>query len=447
MKTVQILDISTKRITGYADIHSIKKMDIVDEFEFSRTDNDNMVNNQQEDDTDLNLVPTEGFIEEQNVDNSKKFTCKQCNKVCKSVRSIKQHIKTIHKSMKRTAENKENSPRKCSKKPVEIEEAASTTDSTFAYCKDLLGDQNVDDEETFCSDIFTGIPDSDKNAFHSTAISDHDPDDLLLVEEDIGDMMMKAQLISLQMDLKKKDVLLNEKDNELAVKDIELADTKERMYTMKKELEECRRNLEVAIGKSNSNEEENRRLKERGKVFSAAVKKLKEDKVGNEAIKDGDDKVKEIRKLLKDKSKKLTESETRGRNLAQRLSELESKKEDNSNSTDEKLKKVNDKLSGQVKDRKKAENALKESESRVKELLDTMDKKTKKISELENENIRLKLINNQVKEAVEKTPKDNKVNPREKESSGAKKVKCNYDNTGKCRRNSECKDYHAKKTC
>ena len=132
MKTIQILDISTNKITGDVVIHNSNKMDIVDEFKFSGLDNENMVNMNKEDDTDLNLVPNEGFIEEQNFERRKKFTCKQCNKVCKSARSVKQHIKSIHKSLKRTAENIKNSPRKCIKKPVDIEEAATTTDFTFA---------------------------------------------------------------------------------------------------------------------------------------------------------------------------------------------------------------------------------------------------------------------------------------------------------------------------
>ena len=62
MKTIQILDISTNKITGDVVIHNSNKMDIVDEFEFSGLDNKNMVNMNKEDDTDLNLVPNEGFI-------------------------------------------------------------------------------------------------------------------------------------------------------------------------------------------------------------------------------------------------------------------------------------------------------------------------------------------------------------------------------------------------
>ena len=40
----------------------------------------------------INLVPEEGFVEDVNPDGSKKFTCKQCGKTCKTKQSMKQYI-------------------------------------------------------------------------------------------------------------------------------------------------------------------------------------------------------------------------------------------------------------------------------------------------------------------------------------------------------------------
>ena len=62
----------------------------------------------------VDLVPEEGFVEDTNKDNSKRFTCKQCDKGFKTAHSAKQHIVKMHKNkaMKRTASKSENSGRK-----------------------------------------------------------------------------------------------------------------------------------------------------------------------------------------------------------------------------------------------------------------------------------------------------------------------------------------------
>ena len=45
----------------------------------------------------LGLVPEEGYTEVlSQEDNVKKFSCKSCSKVCKSVNGIKHHISSIH---------------------------------------------------------------------------------------------------------------------------------------------------------------------------------------------------------------------------------------------------------------------------------------------------------------------------------------------------------------
>jgi hypothetical protein len=84
----------------------------------------------------------------------------------------------------------------------------------------------------------------------------------------------------------------------------------------------------------------------------------------------------------------------------------------------------------------------------VNDLLDTINDKNKKISELENSNTRYKLIKEQVNEAAAvKSKEDVKDKDDIDAQKVAKKVKCRFDNTGKCRRSSECKDVHPKKTC
>ena len=78
------------------------------------------------------------------------------------------------------------------------------------------------------------------------------------------------------------------------------------------------------------------------------------------------------------------------------------------------------------------------------QLLENVDEKNKKISELENENTRLKLMKDQAKEGAEKKLRQSK---NEDTLDTSKRVRCRYDNSGRCRKNSDCKDVHARKTC
>ena len=73
-------------------------------------------------DGDIGLVPNEGFVEETNADKSKKFTCKQCAKVCKTEHSVKQHIGKVHKNdrgLKRTASSRIDTGKKKSQKLIQ----------------------------------------------------------------------------------------------------------------------------------------------------------------------------------------------------------------------------------------------------------------------------------------------------------------------------------------
>ena len=126
--------------------------------------------------------------------------------------------------------------------------------------------------------------------------------------------------------------------------------------------------------------------------------------------------------------------------MGEKLAELEGVKADNTNTVDEKYKKVNDKLTAKIKDSKKVENNLKKAEARVKELLETIDVKNKKISELENSNTRQKLMKEQAVEIKEKSGAKEDVKPNDP------KVKCRFENTGVCRQNN-CVNIHPKKTC
>ena len=98
MRSVVVIDKSNNKTIGDAIIHLEIETD------------DNMAS--QEDKIDL--VPEEGFIEDTNEDNSKKYTCKQCAKVGKTEHSIKQHIAKMHKNkpMKRSAPKNDNNKKR-----------------------------------------------------------------------------------------------------------------------------------------------------------------------------------------------------------------------------------------------------------------------------------------------------------------------------------------------
>ena len=54
------------------------------------------------------------------------------------------------------------------------------------------------------------------------------------------------------MELKKKTTLIAEKDNELTAVKAEAAELAEQVFFTKKEVGECKENLELALGKINS---------------------------------------------------------------------------------------------------------------------------------------------------------------------------------------------------
>ena len=254
----------------------------------------------------------------------------------------------------------------------------------------------------------------------------------------------------MEMELAKKDTTINEKVNENELARLEIDQLNSKVYDIKKEKEEKDEAFDIATGKINSLEDDNISLKLR--MYSATIKKFKTKmNVGTSAKETGDssDKEKELAKTVKEKNKKLTESETRNRQLAEKLAEIESDKLENVGNVDEKYKKVNDKLTAKSKELKQSEGKLKKSEARVNDILEDLSEKTKKIAELENSNTRLRLMKDQAVEFNEKkkSSPDNDKPSKVEEKVEKKKVKCPYENTGVCRRKADCKEVHPKKTC
>ena len=75
-----------------------------------------------------------------------------------------------------------------------------------------------------------------------------------------------------------------------------------------------------------------------------------------------------------------------------------------------------------------------------------MQEKNKKRSELKNSNTRLKSMTNHATEFAEKSKKKEPEDKNVK-NCDERNVKCKFENSGTCRRRSECKDSHPRKTC
>ena len=101
-------------------------------------------------------------------------------------------------------------------------------DTTDAFCRDFIGNINLENEADFTLDMKTDNK-ANKNDFHSTAISDDedDFDDIWNADQDHDNLddaddvnIMKAQILSMVLELKKKDVLINGKANDLTITDM-----------------------------------------------------------------------------------------------------------------------------------------------------------------------------------------------------------------------------------
>ena len=282
-----------------------------------------------------------------------------------------------------------------------------------------------------------------------------DDDDSMAIKPDqdhnetIKNDILRAKMMSLELEIRKKDINIHERDNELSIARIEIKEWTDKCLVLKKEKEDKEEALDIAMGQTNSLEDEKLALKIKLKSYSNAIKKLRDVKTEE---KNGDETVKDLRKVIKEKNKQIVDSDARARQLAQKLAELEAEKVDTNDDIGDKYKKVNDKLTTKTKDLKKAENNLKHSEVRAKELLDNNLLKNKKISELENENVRLKLMKEQsedIENRIKSVRKDEDKNKKVEKKVEFKEMqsKCRYENTGLCRNKTNCNDIHPKITC
>ena len=273
---------------------------------------------------------------------------------------------------------------------------------------------------------------------------DHNPsqDD----KRDVNDNdleLLRAKNLTLKIELEKKELLLNERENELKLAQLEISELTNDKHLLKEEVRGKNDALDTATAKTNSLEENKKTLESKLRTYSNSLRSLIKEKEAKDSHADSSAKVKELAATIKEKNKVIKSAETAQRTLANRLAELEKVVNDKKTDVDDKYKKVNDQLSLRTKEAKKANDDLKKSEKKAKELQEIISDKNKKLSEVENSNTRLRLMKDQAQEIVDKCDKMNKNGVKD---DTAKVKKCRFENTGNCK-NRNCVDFHPKKIC
>ena len=423
----------------------------------------------------IDLVPNEAFVEETNVDNSKKFTCKQCGKVCKTEHSVKQHIGRMHKNQptKRTASKSDTTHGK--KKNQKLIHDDDYRDGPLHSTR--LGDlsTNIDNYE-FEEEMKLKENDGsfqfnatvEKFLHERKKATSEGYDDIDLVEEMTPDQdhdylanenvnkdeandfdMLRAMNISLKLELDAKNTLINEKDNDLKVAQLEITEQIHLAQSLREDNKIKDDAFITASAQINSLEEKKKMLESKLREYTDSLRALIKERDDKNAKPNKEspptEREKELSDVIKEKNKAIKTSETAQKRLAAKLSELETNVNENKSGTDAKYKKTNDQLSLKTKEAKKYNDDLKKAEKRAIELMDTVSEKNKKIYELDNENVRLRLMKDQAKEIIDKVEKA-KPKSTSDVNDAEKKKKCKFENTGNCR-NRECKDAHSKKTC
>ena len=302
----------------------------------------------------INLVPEEGFVEDVNPDGSKKFTCKQCGKTCKTKQSMKQHIANTHKkqAMKRTASKSENVGRKAAKKFFEeediiTEESAGTPiqESTHIdpfdhtsllddYCDNLLGEANWNEGDFNLNGTVDNYVENKKSFEHEESIDISPDQDHNYLKENEEPSLLKATILSLKLDIQKRDSIINEKDDDLATAKVELENFAIAAHDLRKENSDKTDALDTVTAQINSIEKERNAEKARIKLLEEGRKedKARINKYGaslKTLIKENENNFGNNANTIKDKNKKIKEAETNQKKLADRLAEVENLLDEN----------------------------------------------------------------------------------------------------------------------
>ena len=118
-----------------------------------------------------------------------------------------------------------------------IEEQSILSKSNLEFCNNIVGEACLVNENTFLEEY----EDMDGMKLHSTLISQDAEESLPLGQGSLPNvessqaLFLQAKLFELEAEVKRKDTVINELQNELAIKKGEVTDAHEELTALKKE--------------------------------------------------------------------------------------------------------------------------------------------------------------------------------------------------------------------
>ena len=210
-------------------------------------------------------------------------------------------------------------------------------------------------------------------------------------EEGPIDSILKAKLFSLESEVKITKSRLVSMESDVRTRNDEIISLQDRNTDLLKDLKSKDEAMGMMDAKVISLEEAKTGLEARVIKYGEYIISMKNPK-GKNSVQPDDS----FRKVLKQKNTKIKEYESTIKSMVDKISQFQySENHDNF----EKLKKETE---DRKRDLKKSKDELRKAEDRNKTLLKNIDSLNKNISSIENDNTRLKLINSQAKEVVEK---------------------------------------------
>ena len=421
------------------------------------------------------LVPDECFTVETMSDGSKNYNCKQCNKTFKKEISIKQHIGSNHKnqSKKRTIGKRDVEMGRTKKKPNLLEEYdfdvpdeqstkidfendddLDTTHDIDQYCAiNLTKSKTIDTEVVFTlNESVERIIAGNDDTLQESMNQDQDHNDLSKeISDDVN--LLRAKVLSLEVELKAKEVQLTGKESDLLNVQLENSRMSNEIENLVNECKIKDESNDIMTAKVNTLEETKKSYEGKLRTYGQMIKKLNNElkELKTKGPGDTTEEVKKLKAQMKQKDKKISENQNDLKSFVDKLAALENQVKGTEDNATGKYKNVTNELNEKKKDLKKTKDDLDNANKRVGEFQGTMNQKNSKICELEATITRLQLMYDHVKELKSK----NASNDEQQEDnlkhvdSGSKvspKKKCSFENSGNCRK-SNCSYLHPKKTC
>ena len=205
------------------------------------------------------------------------------------------------------------------------------------------------------------------------------------------DSMEKAMIFVLQTDLKSLKATLKSKDSDIRAKEDQIVELQSKNVdlTRNKDKDEEMDELKAKVASFDDLKKSlENRIVRYGKIIMAQRRFSNEPSAQRKCREE---------KTLKEKNTMLKEYEKNIKTLVGKVSELQ-------NITDEEyVEKIKEDLEDKKRELKKSKEELRKANERNKKLAKNVDDLNKKVSQLENENTRVRLINNQAKEAIQKS--------------------------------------------